>query len=201
MLSLNAEKAMTGKTTRFLKSLIQKGGPEQHEDQAFTDIVNQLKANEIDSFREIIKDSLNKNTLIGHGFVKPYGYPGDFSIIHSIYRFHMNPDPNYTNWDRFFQVQEGAHAVRNRKDFFLNCCESLKIATARMLKYLSWDAGPPQMLMNTCQNFPKAGSDLTLSILIRMQLILPDHRMTDSVITLNISGSMSFASSLLNGMI
>lgn len=142
MITLNSEKTINGKTTRFLRSLIKKGGPEPYEDQAFTDIVNQLKTDEVDSFRDIIKESLNKNTLIGHGFVKPYGYPGDFSIIHSIYRFHMNPDPKFTNWDRFFQVQEGAHAVRNRKDFFLQCCRKLEESDRKEIKVLILGCGP-----------------------------------------------------------
>ena len=70
-------------------------------------------------FREIIRTILNENTLIGHGFVKPFGYPGDFTLIDKIYKFEINEDPKYKNWDLFFQNQPGAKAVRNRKDFFL----------------------------------------------------------------------------------
>lgn len=126
----------------FLTSLVEKGGPEPHEDKEFTAIVNNLEDDEMDSFREIIKSSLNENTLIGHGFVKPYGYPGDFSIIHNIYRMFVNPDPKYSNWDRFFQDQAGAHAVRNRKDYFLKRCGELEQRKQKEIKILILGCGP-----------------------------------------------------------
>ena len=69
---------------QFLMQLVEKGGPEPHEYNEFTAIVNNLEDEELEFFREVIRDSLNENTLIGHGFVKPFGYPGDFSIIHNI---------------------------------------------------------------------------------------------------------------------
>ena len=96
----------------------------------------------MDIFRDIIKKALNENTLIGHGFVKPYGYPGDFSIINNIYQLYVNPDPKYTNWDRFFQEQAGAHAVRNRKKFFLQCCRSLEESDRKEVNVLILGCGP-----------------------------------------------------------
>jgi len=66
---------------QFLMQLVEKGGPGPHEYKEFTAIVNNLEDEELEFFREVIGDSLNENTLIGHGFVKPFGYPGDFSII------------------------------------------------------------------------------------------------------------------------
>ena len=38
---------------------------------------------------------------------------------------HVNPDKKYCNWDRFFQDQAGAHAVRNRKEYFQKRCEEM----------------------------------------------------------------------------
>ena len=142
MISLNKENTIPAETTRFLTSLVEKGGPEPYEDQAFSDIVNHLKRNEVDQFRKILEKALNENTLIGHGLKKPYGYPGDFSIIHNIYRFYLNPDPKYTNWDRFFQNQAGAHAVRNRKEFFLRCCKNLEESPRKDVKVLILGCGP-----------------------------------------------------------
>ncbi|MEN8157203.1 MAG: class I SAM-dependent methyltransferase [Bacteroidota bacterium] len=109
----------------FLMLLVEKGGPEPAEYKEFTAIVNNLEDEELELFRDVIRDSLNENTLIGHGFVKPFGYPGDFSLIHNIYKKHVNPDSKYSNWDRFFQDQAGAHAVRNRKDYFLRRCAEI----------------------------------------------------------------------------
>ncbi len=109
----------------FLITLVKKGGPEPGEYKEFTAIVNNLEDEELGFFRDVIKESLNENTLIGHGFVKPFGYPGDYSLIHNIYKEHVNPDKKYCNWDRFFQDQAGAHAVRNRKEYFQKRCEEI----------------------------------------------------------------------------
>jgi extracellular factor (EF) 3-hydroxypalmitic acid methyl ester biosynthesis protein len=113
------------KVSEFLNYLIEKGGPEHHDYEEFTSIVNNLNSESINDFREKIHTILNENTLIGHGFVKPYGYPGDFTLIDKIYQCEINEDPQYKNWDLFFQNQPGANAVRNRKDFFLDYCKSL----------------------------------------------------------------------------
>jgi len=142
MLSLNTKTPLQKETVRFLKNLVKKGGPAPHEYQVFTDIVNHLKDHQIDAFRRIIKDSLDKNTLIGHGFVKPYGYPGDFTIIHSIYKQNVNPDPKYQNWDSFFQNQPGAQAVRNRKEYFLKCCKKLEESNRDEVNILILGCGP-----------------------------------------------------------
>jgi len=126
----------------FLNKLVQKGGPEVSEYQEFTAIVNNLDDMELEYFRDVIKDSLNENTLIGHGYVKPFGYPGDFSIIHNIYKLHVNPDVRYSNWDRFFQDQAGAHAVRNRKDYFLRRCTEVEKQVGEVKRILILGSGP-----------------------------------------------------------
>jgi extracellular factor (EF) 3-hydroxypalmitic acid methyl ester biosynthesis protein len=113
------------KVSEFLNYLIEKGGPEHHDYEEFTSIVNNLDSESINDFREKLRTILNENTLIGHGFVKPYGYPGDFTLIDKIYQCEINEDPQYRNWDLFFQNQPGANAVRNRKDFFLDYCKNL----------------------------------------------------------------------------
>lgn len=126
----------------FLSMLVEKGGPEPHEYKEFTAIVNNLEDDELNCFREVIRRSLNENTLIGHGFVKPFGYPGDFSIIHSIYQNYVNPDTRYSNWDLFFQDQAGAHAVRNRKDYFLQRCGEIDQTDGGEKRVLILGSGP-----------------------------------------------------------
>jgi len=142
MLSLNTKQPLQKETIRFLNHLVNTGGPEPHEYQEFTNIVDHLKDHQVAAFRDIIKDSLNVNTLIGHGFVKPYGYPGDFTIIHAIYNDSINPDPKFSNWDRFFQNQPGAHAVRNRKEYFLKCCQKLEASDRKEVNVLILGCGP-----------------------------------------------------------
>jgi hypothetical protein len=113
------------KVSEFLQYLIENGGPEPYDYQKFTSIVNNLDFKNVEDFREKIKSILNEKTLIGHGFIKPFGYPGDFTLIDKIYKFDINEDTRYKNWDLFFQNQPGANAVRNRKDFFIEYCKNL----------------------------------------------------------------------------
>lgn len=109
----------------FLESLVRKGGPDFEEYTRFTAIVDNLDPSEIDKFRDEIKPVLNENSLIGHAFVKPYGYPGDFMLIDHIYNRRINENIRYRNWDIFFQNQAGANAVRNRKDYFISHCKQI----------------------------------------------------------------------------
>lgn len=142
MYQQNFKKPVAVLTKRYLNSLVEKGGPEPQDYQDFTDIVNHLKDEELDNFRGTIEGALNENTLIGHGLVKPFGYPGDFTIIHNIYKGHVNPDPKYRNWDKFFQNQAGAHAVRNRKAYFHKHCTKLDASKREKIKVLILGSGP-----------------------------------------------------------
>lgn len=135
-------KQLSDEERRFLNHLVEKGGPEPDEYKEFTALVNNLEDEELEFFREVIRESLNVNTLIGHGYVKPFGYPGDFSIIHNIYRVYVNPDRKYSNWDRFFQDQAGAHAVRNRKDYFLKRCADIDQPGEKEKRVLILGSGP-----------------------------------------------------------
>ena len=141
---------------KFLNSLVLKGGPESHEYKEFTAIINNLDDSELEVFRETIKDSLNENTLIGHGFVKPFGYPGDFNIIHNIYTQYVNPNKKYLNWDRFFQDQAGAHAVRNRKDYFLQRCAEVENSDGKEKRILILGCGPATDVNEFLQNCPNS---------------------------------------------
>ena len=138
----------------FLNALVVKGGPEPHEYSEFTAIVNNLEDQELEQFRSVIRESLNENTLIGHGYVKPFGYPGDFTIIHNIYKEYVNPDHKYGNWDRFFQNQAGAQAVRNRKDYFLRRCAEIDKIADKEKHILILGSGPATDVNEYLQNNP-----------------------------------------------
>ena len=125
----------------YLNYLVSIGGPELEDYEHFTSVVNNLEPDEINDFRKIIKPALNENTLIGHGFVKPFGYPGDFTLIEKIYQYSINEDIRYKNWDIFFQNQPGANAVRNRKKYFLDYCDKL-VRNVETPKVLILGSGP-----------------------------------------------------------
>jgi extracellular factor (EF) 3-hydroxypalmitic acid methyl ester biosynthesis protein len=129
------------KVFEYIRYLLENGGPELQDYEKFTSIINAINPEDVDNFRVKIKSVLNENTLIGHGFVKPYGYPGDFTLIDKIYRFDVNQDPKYKNWDIFFQNQPGANAVRNRKNFFIEYCKKL-VLRKENAKILILGSGP-----------------------------------------------------------
>ena len=147
-------KQLSSEDQKFLNTLVEKGGPEPHEYTEFTAIINNLEDSELEYFRDTIKESLNENTLIGHGFVKPFGYPGDFNLIHSIYKLHVNPDEKYSNWDIFFQNQAGAHAVRNRKDYFLRRCAEVEKLEGDEKRILILGSGPATDVNEYLRNNP-----------------------------------------------
>jgi hypothetical protein len=149
--------------TEFLNYLIDKGGPELQDYERFTSIVNSLEQADVDNFRQKIKTILNENTLIGHGFVKPFGYPGDFTLIDKIYRFDINQDSIYKNWDLFFQNQPGAYAVRNRKDFFIEYCSKL-ISKKENAKVLILGSGPASDVYEFLSDF-SGGNNINIDLI------------------------------------
>jgi extracellular factor (EF) 3-hydroxypalmitic acid methyl ester biosynthesis protein len=149
---LEVKKGLDKKASEFLDYLIENGGPEIQDYAEFTSIVNNLELAEIEDFREIIKTILNTNTLIGHAFVKPFGYPGDFNLIYKIYQFDVNQDPRYKNWDLFFQNQPAANAVRNRKDFFIAYCNNL-VSKKKNSRVLILGSGPAEDVNEFLSNY------------------------------------------------
>jgi extracellular factor (EF) 3-hydroxypalmitic acid methyl ester biosynthesis protein len=137
----------------FLKGLVDSGGPEKKDYAVFTYIIDNLSDSEVDDFRELLMPVLNENTLIGYGFKKPFGYPGDFNLINSIYNFHVNENEKFRNWDIFFQNQPGAIAVRNRKDYFVNYCKKLTAKSDRHLKVLILGSGPATDVCEFLSNY------------------------------------------------
>jgi len=126
----------------FLKYLVETGGPELWDYDKFTSVVDNLDPSQVDDFRKILMPVLNEKTLIGYGFKKPFGYPGDFNLINNIYDFHVNEHGDYRNWDLFFQNQPGAIAVRNRKEYFIKHCREMINKNNRDINVLILGSGP-----------------------------------------------------------
>ncbi|HLN20426.1 MAG TPA: class I SAM-dependent methyltransferase [Bacteroidales bacterium] len=137
----------------FLDYLIRKGGPEPDDYVRFTSIVDNVEPSNLNKFREGIAPILNENTLIGHAYVKPFGYPGDFLLIDYIYNRKINEDTKYRNWDVFFQDQHGANAVRNRKDYFVNYCRNIS-ESKKNPKVLILGSGPGSDVHEFINQYP-----------------------------------------------
>lgn len=154
-MSNNSIAAISDKDNKlFLKNLIESGGPELKDYDKFTSVIDNLIPSQVDDFREILMPVLTENTLIGYGFKKPFGYPGDFNLINSIYNFHINEDLRYRNWDVFFQNQPGAIAVRNRKDYFIKQCEMLRDHKNDEIRVLILGSGPATDVYEFLNNNP-----------------------------------------------
>lgn len=98
-----------------IQALLDKGGPDDDDFDAVMAFVNQIRPEEVADFQRAVKPILNPSTLIGFSFTKPFGYNGDFFIIEKIYQQYANPNPKYTNWDKFIHRLPVAIAVVNRK--------------------------------------------------------------------------------------
>jgi extracellular factor (EF) 3-hydroxypalmitic acid methyl ester biosynthesis protein len=142
MIETLANSATIEEIGTFLDVLNLKGGPVTQEDyDNFSKFADVLTPEEIAEFRKAIPDALDMNTLMGHGYVKPYGYAGDFMLIEKIYQYVVNPDPRYKNWDIFFHNQPAAKAVRNRKKFFIRTLTSL-VGEKKNARVLILGSGP-----------------------------------------------------------
>ena len=145
------------KVSEFLNYLIENGGPELRDYEKLTSIVNNMDPADINDFREKIKTILNENTLIGHAFIKPYGYPGDFILLDRIYKFDVNEDSRYKKWDLLFQNQPAANAVRNRKDFFVEYCKNL-VLKKQNAKVLILGSGPAEDVYEFLTSYPESNN-------------------------------------------
>jgi SAM-dependent methyltransferase len=56
--------------------------------------------------------------MLGHTYLKPYGYAGDFEIIEKIYTQKRHSNPVIDAWDQFYHSMDACEAVRNRKTYF-----------------------------------------------------------------------------------
>jgi len=109
----------------YIKELFEKNGPDREEFVELYGLLNQVKAEDIPHIRELIAPLLNKNTLIGFSYTKPFGYSGDFFIIEKLYQYYTSPDERYRKWDEFLLSSGAVVAVRNRKTLAIGIFEQL----------------------------------------------------------------------------
>ncbi|NOY36655.1 MAG: class I SAM-dependent methyltransferase [Chlorobi bacterium] len=127
---------------QYLQSILAKGGPDLEDYPVFEEYVNKLNDQGIEELRILLKPILNKENMIGYGYVKPYGYAGDFHVIDMIYQVKTSDDPRYHKWDKWYHEQHAPQAVRNRKEFFLNLCAELDAKNDKPKEMLILGSGP-----------------------------------------------------------
>ena len=119
----------------LVKKIVDQGGP-MSEDFETLDHALRSAAGEIRNakrpvklaqlIREALGDAMSAETIQGYGFLKPFGYSGDFNMIDKIYRQHVSPRADLKNWDLYFHAQKAPVAVRNRKQYFIDLVTRLR---------------------------------------------------------------------------
>lgn len=118
----------------YIRNLFEKNGPDKEEYQQIFSLVDQLKDEDIETFRAAMQPILNPSTIIGFSYTKPFGYNGDFFIIEKIYQKYVNPKEKYKKWDEYFHTFPAAIAVVNRKALAIDIFEKLHIKSMGLKK-------------------------------------------------------------------
>ncbi len=138
-------------TTSFIRSLMQKGGPDQSDYSTLNILFQQfsqpsLQANlsteQFASIHDSFGPALSPETIQGWAFQQPLGYAGDFKVIEKIYNLERSPVPHLQKWDDYFHAQKAPKAVRNRLSFFLNQLWKTKSENPSATHVLNVASGP-----------------------------------------------------------
>ena len=127
-----------------LDHIIKKGGPNRNDYKKLRSIALELDSlSMMDEARlhDIFKPILDIDSLIGHTFIKPHGYPGDYELIDKIHRKVVSNNPFFRKWDRYYHESDSSAAVRNRKDYFINLIKSIQNGE-KNINVLNLGSGP-----------------------------------------------------------
>jgi len=103
----------------YVRHIVAKGGPVCSEFKKLQQAINAIRSKEdIIELNIVLHAHLTLDTMMGHTYLKPYGYAGDFEIIEKIYAQKRHSNPVIDAWDQFYQSFDSCDAVRNRKIYF-----------------------------------------------------------------------------------
>jgi len=138
----------------YIKLLYDCGGPNEKEYKALNDAIMYFRST---TSPEKWKDACLKvtsifgesliNSTLGHAYLKPYGYAGDFEIIDKVYLEMISEDPMLTKWDLFHNQGAATKAVRNRKTFFKKVLRAKTANSAAACQILNVASGPCRDLL------------------------------------------------------
>ncbi len=119
---------MVDDAVHVIGDMVSAGGPSHEEWPQLTHLFSNLHqtlspqdggaTRDLRRIRHAFGDALSPDTIQGHCYSKPYGYPGDFSIIDKIHTRHLSDDGRFRTWDEYMQAQPATCAVRNRGLYF-----------------------------------------------------------------------------------
>jgi len=149
-------------TTLFfhqLEEILDAGGPVKQEYEDIEKICDSLMKSNLTVSQEnqlyqILKPILTLESVIGHSFLKPYGYTGDFKVIDMMYQnWRSTSSEEMYKWDDFFQNLHSVRAVRNRKDYFISELNQL-LSKNNSAKILDLASGPCTDIYEFCMRYP-----------------------------------------------
>lgn len=149
----------------FIKYLIKKGGPEEHDyiklDSWAIEISEQvndgrLLKNEVSQIRKEFDETFTHEAMLGFAYLKPHGYSGDYEIIDRIYQKYISDQPHITKWDVYWQKLTAADAVRNRIGYFsiLLRNQYKNRRTDKSLDVLNIASGPGRDMLHFLDKYP-----------------------------------------------
>ena len=152
---------------QYIRYLMDKGGPEENDYAALDAWVNdvsqqvsdgKLVENQISKIHDEFGEAFSKETMQGFAYTKPHGYAGDFEIIDRIYQKYISDQPHLSNWDKYWQNNAAADAVRNRAEHFSKVIldQLLEITPNKKLNILNVASGPGRDMLYFFENNPTA---------------------------------------------
>lgn len=130
-----------------LDKILQQNGPEMHDYEMITQIIDQLE--DVETFRKKLYRQISPGTLFYHTYTKPRGYAGDYELIAKLYSKSISTNPKETKWDLFYHSVSATQAVRNRKLILEQ--ELLKYKDEK-IKILVLGCGPSEDVFNFLSN-------------------------------------------------
>ena len=146
---------MVRQEIQYLIELSEHGGPRSEDykklDQTWSRIMDAVYSGNLstDRIREtwgLMGEAFGTETLQGHVIRKPHGYVGDFEIIDRIYQYSICESLDLRAWDEYFQSREACHAVRNRKDYFIDLLSDM-VTQHGQFRVLNVGSGPARDIL------------------------------------------------------
>ncbi len=107
----------------YLEKLLENGGPNYSDymtlESASATLEDVSIADRANLF-DVLRPLLNMDSMIGHTFLKPHGYAGDFELIYKIYTEWKSDDPDQYKWDELYHSTETVKAIKARQAYFVN---------------------------------------------------------------------------------
>lgn len=152
--------------------LLEKNGPDPCDYDRLTDAVNsiqldriqnKIKPKEVEALFAKMSPLFTIDSMIGHTYLKPYGYNGDFEILEKFYDYRISSNPFCKKWDIYTQQLGASKAVRNRVNYFKDAMRQiiLRLENSQAeFRILNLASGPSRIIYNFLTELNESRPDL-----------------------------------------